>query len=171
MEENKRSCVGEETKSSSNAQFLMKQSTCQFNDVVLHCLLESISDKCAQIPRNCEQLPVSALRIINGNYSHHNGKLGQLPAHLTSFPPVSVTVLFIPCFFLYESIHHEHFKRLALQFALNSLCLSHLSLFPCVWKAVQSSLAHQHPRNFLSSLPRMYSCFYALHWLESLFLF
>lgn len=117
---------------------------------------------------------LSAPRIINTNYSRLEREAGQLPVHLTSFPPVAVTALFILCFFLYESICHEHFKRLALQFALNSLSLSHLSWFPCVWKAVQSSLAHtgthQHPRDPLSSPPRMHSCFSALHLLESLFL-
>lgn len=117
---------------------------------------------------------LSALRIINTNYSHLEREAGQLPVHLTSFPPVAVTVLFILCFFLYEYIHHKQFKRLALQSALNSLSLSHLSWFPCVWKAVQSSLAHtgthQHPRDSLSSLPRMHSCFSALQLLESLFL-
>lgn len=132
----------------------------------------------------------SALRIVNTNYSHLKREAGQLPVHLTSVPPVAVTVLFILCFFLcalcshvdshkhprclsrIESIHHEHFKRLAFQSALNSLSLSHLSWFPCVWRAVQSSLAHtgthQHPRDSLFRLPRMHSCFSVLPLLESL---
>lgn len=77
---------------------------------------------------------LSALTIINTNYSHREREAGQLPVHLTSFPPVAVTALFTLCFFLYESIRHEHFKRIALQSALNSLSLSHLSWFPCVWE-------------------------------------
>lgn len=79
---------------------------------------------------------LSALWIINTNFSHHNGKLAQLPFLLTSFPPVSVTVLFILCFFLYESIRQTHFKQLALQFTLNSVSLSHLSWFPCVGNGI-----------------------------------
>lgn len=111
----------------------------------------------------------SALEIINTNYSHLGREAGRLPVHLTSVPPVAVTVLFILCFFLYalcshvdtyrrlrcpsriESIHHDHFKQLAFQCALNSLSLSLLSWFPCVWRAAQSTLAHsgthQHPRD------------------------
>lgn len=106
----------------------------------------------------------------------------QLPVHLTSFPSVAVTVLFILCFFLCaffshvdsykrlrctartETIHHEYFKRLALQFTLNRHSLSHLSWFPCVWGAVQSSLphtgTHHRHRDCLSSLHRIHSCFF-----------
>lgn len=78
----------------------------------------------------------SVPRIINTNFSHHNGKLAQLPVLLTSFPPVSVTVLFILCFFLYKSIHQTHFKQLALQFTLKSVSLSHLSWFQCVGNGI-----------------------------------
>lgn len=79
---------------------------------------------------------LSVLRITHTHFSHHNGKLAQLPVLLTSFPPVSVTVLFILCFFLYESIRQAHFKQLALQFTLYSVSLSHLSWFPCVGKGL-----------------------------------
>lgn len=137
----------------------------------------------------------SALRIINTNYSHLEREARQLPVHLTSVPPVAVTVLFTLCFFLHalcshvdlckrlrcisriESIHHEHFKQLAFQCALNSLSLSLLSWFPCVWRAAQSTLAHsgthQHRRDSFSPTPAPQSSqdaqlLSALHLLESL---
>lgn len=142
--------------------FLMKQAMCHLNDVVFHCFPQKLKWQMWTNTKKLWTTAPAALRVISTNYSHHNGKLGQLPVHLTSFPPVSVAVLFFLCFFLYESIHHEHFKRVAFQFALNSLSLSHLSWFPCVCRAVLSSLVHQHPRYSLPSLPRMYSCFSVL---------
>lgn len=151
-------------------------------------MFESTTDKLCENTNKLWMTALSALGIINTNYSHLEQEAGQLPVHLTSFPPVAVTVLFILCFFLYafcshvgscklprcpsriDSIHHEHFKSLVLHSALNSLSLSHLSWFPCVWRAAQSSLAHTgtHPRGTLSSLLRMHSCFSVLHLLESL---
>lgn len=83
----------------------------------------------------------AALRVIRTNYSHHNGKLAQLPVRLTSFPPVSVAALFFLCFFLHMSIHHAHFKRLAFQFCtqwsvpftlkLVPMCLQSSSILTC----------------------------------------
>lgn len=139
-------------------------------------MFESIADKCAQIPRKSshERLPSPALSIINTNYSQLEQEAVQLPFHLTSFPPVAVTVLFILCFFLYvlcshvdsykhpsclsriEPIHHEHFKQLASLSELNSLSLLHLSWFPCVREAAQSTLAHSGTHQHLRVLSSMF---------------
>lgn len=81
------------------------------------------------------------LRVIRINYSHHNGKPGQLPVHLTPFPPVSVAAMFFLCFFLRTTIHHAHFKRLAFQFCAQwsapftlkfvPMCLQSSSILTC----------------------------------------
>lgn len=123
----------------------MKQVMCHLNDVVFHCFPQKLKWQMWTNTKKLWTTAPAALRVISTNYSHHNGKLGQFPVHLTSFPPVSVAVLFFLCFFLYESIHHEHFKRLAFQFALNSLSLSHLSWFPCVWEQFNPHLSISIP--------------------------
>lgn len=115
---------------SSNTPLLVKRSACRLNDGVVHCCVGELHWRMCANTKKLWTTALSALRIINSNYSHLEWEAGQLPVHLTSFPPVAVTVLFFLCFFLYESIHHEHFKRLALQSALNSLSLSHLKLVP-----------------------------------------
>lgn len=130
---------------------------------------------------------LSTPRIINTNYLHLEREAWQLPVHLTSFPPVAVTVLFILCFFLYifcshvdsykhlrcfsriEPIHHEHFKRPALQSSLNSphsYVGSHV--FGEQFNPHLLILGLISIPETVSSLPRMHSCFSVLCLLESL---
>lgn len=125
-------------------------------------VLASIFDKYLKIPGSCEQLPSHSQSLTPIIYIL-NGKPSKLPVHLTSFPPVAVIVLFVLRFFRYtflshvdaykhprclsriEAFHHKHFKRLVLPPSLSDYCW-----FPCIWREIQSSLAHteahQHHR-------------------------
>lgn len=122
----------------------IRQSSCEQSHC---CVWEHYWLICANT-KKWEPWPTALSTSIN--YSHLKREVGQLPVHLTSFPPVAVTVLFILCFFLYvacshidswkharclsriQCIHHEHFKQLAPLSEPNSVFLSHLSWFPCV---------------------------------------
>lgn len=128
-----------------------REQKCHLNDAYCIVVLDSNNDKSVQIPRSCEQLYFWSSGSLT-NFSHYNGKLGQLPVLLTTFPPVSVSALFILCFFLYKSIRQAHFKQPALQFTLYSVALSHLSWFPCVGKGLILTCSSAS-QTFLSVFP------------------
>lgn len=132
-------------------------------------------------------IALSALSIININYSRPVREVGQLPVHLTSVPPVAAAVLFILCLFRYalcshvdsykhlrrlsriQSIHHEKFKQFSFQSALNSLSLSHLSWFEALFNPHLLILELiSIPETLFPVFPRMRSCFSLLRRLESL---
>lgn len=99
-------------------------------------LLRAFNDECAE---ELWTTALAALRIINTNYSHLQQEVG----------PASCSLDFISsccCYCIVCSVFLplRLYPSPALQTARHSVTrsLSHLSWFPCVWKAAQSSLAH-----------------------------